>query len=128
MTTLFDIRLTEQFGRGLFAKEKIKAGKWVTLCEVLVLSEDDTSKVNNTNLKDYVFKLNENQDCIVLGDGSLFNHSDDANVSYEILNLNGRNMMLFKALKDIEPEEQLFTNYTQDTNGILQQEYKTNLL
>jgi SET domain-containing protein len=123
------IKFTEEFGRGVYAEESISVGQWIELAEVLPLSEKDTQLVEQTDLKYYTFKFSENTDCIVLGNGEIYNHSDDANTSFDLINLNGRTMMLFKALKDINAGEQLFTNYNQDVTGITEKnEYSVNLL
>ena len=74
--TMYKIKFTDEMGRGLYASENLKIGATLMQCELLVLSQDDTKKVNDTDLKYYVFNYNENQDCIVLGDAEIFNHSD----------------------------------------------------
>lgn len=109
-----EIKVTEVFGRGVYALETIEKGAWIEAAHVLVLSCEDTLKVNQTDLKHYVFSASDDQDCLVLGNGELYNHSDEPNVSYELTWLNDVRVMVFKALRDIDAGEQLFTNYNQD--------------
>lgn len=134
------IKMTEEFGRGVYAQKSITEGEVVEIAEVLLLSEDDTYTLNrNTALKDYTFVVTEdvkyeyigNQDCLVLGNGELYNHSDTPNVKYELINLNGRKQMYFTALRDIKPDEQLFIDYNADTQrkvNVGEEKYTTNMI
>ena len=105
---------TQEFGRAVFANTDLKAGDVVSYCEVLVLSENDSKTVNTTDLKWYTFTYNDKQDCLVLGDGEIFNHDDNASVKYELINLNGRPLMAFTMLRDVSKHEQLFIDYNAD--------------
>ena len=112
------IKTSQEMGRGLYPLRTIYKGEIVSICEILVLSQNDTVKVNDTDLKFYTFKFNETQDCLVLGDGEIFNHADDSNVSYELVshdeNFQTRYRMIFVAKRDIPPSEQLLINYSDD--------------
>ena len=64
-------------GRGVFATRRYAKGDVVELCPTITLDEDDVTGV----LLDYVFKsLKQGVRLLVLGFGSLYNHSDDPNV------------------------------------------------
>ena len=102
-------------GRGVQALTYIPEGNYVMVCELLVLSEGDTKVVNTTELQHYTFKFNESQDCLVLGLGEIFNHSDTPSVSYKLIDKDGRKMMAFTALRTIFAGEQLFIDYNADT-------------
>lgn len=108
------ITFSEQFGREVTATEFIYQDDIIELCEILVLDEHDTKLVNKTDLMYYTFKLNDQQDCLVLGNGEIFNHSDTPNVTYDLVESEGRTKMRFKALRDIKTGEQLFINYSKD--------------
>lgn len=108
------IKSTIEMGRGLYALQDLEANKILFSAELLVLSPDDTTKVNETDLKYYTFKYNETQDCLVLGDGEIFNHSDTANIGYKLVNSDGRKIMLFYTLSPISAHDQLFINYSAD--------------
>lgn len=110
-----EVRMTTDMGRGVFSSRDITKGDVITVCELLPLSLRDTLIVNDTELKYYTFQLNKIQDCLVLGVGEIFNHSDDANVSYRLVSYGDRNVMQFEALVDIPRDTQLFINYTADS-------------
>lgn len=112
---MITVKVTNEMGRGLYATRIIKAGEVVSQCEILVLSEIDTAIVAETDLKYYTFKFNELQDCLVLGLGEIFNHADQPNVSFELVDFEGRKVMQFKALSNIETDAQLFIDYNSDT-------------
>ena|SRR5882757_1108605 len=112
------IKVTPEFGRGVYASRLITQGETVAVCEVLVLSADDTRVVNGlTDLQYYTFVYNAEtgQDCLVLGHGEIFNHSDMTNVIYVLEEHNGRKQMIFSAICDIAEGEQLFIDYNADT-------------
>lgn len=112
---------TAEMGRAVFAARDLKIGEVVMYCEVLVLNSADTFLVNLTGLKDYTFVYNrgqyehEKQDCLVLGDGEIFNHdSEEPSVSYELININGRPMMCFRMIENVKAHHQLFIDYNAD--------------
>jgi len=117
---MFKVFVTPEMGRGLYSTRSIDKGETITLCEILVLSPEDTVTVNTTDLKYYTFVYNEKQDCLVLGNGEIFNHADIPNVSFELVDVGDRKMMQFKALEFILNGEQLFINYNQDTDVSVQ--------
>lgn len=114
----YSINYNSDFGRLIQANKTIYRGEIVTICELLVLSQVDTPVVNNTELQYYTFKYNETQDCLVLGDGEIFNHSDTPNVSYQIETIDGRSKMVFRALTDIPAHSQLFIDYSADVQNL----------
>lgn len=130
---MYQIKTSNEFGRGLYATRLIYSGELICVCEVLPLSPADTRAVNATDLKFYTFKYSEATDCLVLGDGELFNHAFPANVSYALEyfkepHLQGRDRMYFRATRDIEAGEQLFIDYSADDEETRASDYRTNLL
>ena len=109
------IGFSQEMGREVISTKLIPKGTIVETCELLVFSQNDTFAVNQTDLQFYTFKYNETQDCLVLGCGEIFNHSDAPNVSYELVDKDNRKVMMFKALTDIPCNSQLFIDYTGDT-------------
>lgn len=104
-------------GRGLGATSMVFPGDIVEVSEILALSPEDTATLETTVLKYYKFRLDETRDCIVLGLGSLFNHSDEPNVSFSLeKESTGRIVMVFRATKIVIRSEQLFIDYRQDAN------------
>ena len=112
---MFTIKVTPEYGRGLYATRDLEPGETIAVCELLVLSPEHTLKVNETDLQYYTFVYNEKQDCLVLGDGEIFNHSDTANVSYKLQDLgDGRQGMIFVTNNYVKSGEQLFIDYSAD--------------
>src|SRR5665213_2381554 len=109
------VAMFDGMGRGVMATSPIPQGNVVMICELLVLDQHDTRMVNMTELQHYTFKFNESQDCLVLGLGEIFNHSDTPSVSYKLIDKDGRKMMAFTALRTIFAGEQLFIDYNADT-------------
>jgi SET domain-containing protein len=127
---IYSVQMVEGMGRGIIAEKDIKRGEVITNCELLVLSPEDTIKVNETDLKWYTFTFNAetNQDCLVMGDGEIFNHDDDANVLYGLIEFNGRKLMRFQACRDIKRGEQLFIDYGADVKKVDIEGYTINLI
>jgi SET domain-containing protein len=111
---MYQLKTSPEMGRGLYATRQIAQNEIIMKCEILVLSENDTKIVNTTDLQYYTFKFNETQDCLVLGLGEIFNHDENSNVNYELIDFENRKIMVFKASKFIRFGKQLFINYTQD--------------
>ncbi len=121
------VELYPDMGRGLETFASLKKGTFVMQSELLVLDVADTMIVNSTELKHYTFKYSDFQDCLCLGLGEIFNHSDTPNVKYELEDFEQqgqkRKVMMFTALRDIEAGEQLFIDYNADTKVNIE-EYK----
>lgn len=114
---IYSVQMVEGMGRGVIAERDIKLGEVITNCELLVLTKSDTCLVNQTELQYYTFVYDRvnHLDCLVLGDGEIFNHDYNANTLYGLIDWNGRKLMRFQAARDIKKGEQLFINYGADT-------------
>ncbi len=114
------VTLFEGMGRGIVATSSLRAGEVVMQCEILKLNIVDTVQVNQTELQYYTFKYDKHCDCLVLGNGEIFNHSARPSVKYELVDFfqEGvtRKVMLFTALRDITRGEQLLIDYQADTH------------
>lgn len=117
---IYSVQMVKGMGRSIIAERDIKRGEVITNCELLVLSPEDTIKVNETDLQWYTFTFNKDtkQDCLVMGDGEIFNHSDDANTLYGLIDWEGRKLMRFQAARDIKKGEQLFIDYNADVDSV----------
>ena len=71
-------------GRGVFCSEDISKGSVIEICPVLVLPPEQLALIEITDLYDYYFQWNEDeQSCaLALGYGSLYNHSYAPNATY----------------------------------------------
>jgi SET domain-containing protein len=119
MKNTYSIQMVEGMGRGVIAERDIKLGDVITNCELLVLDKKDTANLNsNTDLQYYTFTYDKKtgQDCLVLGDGEIFNHDDKANTLYGLIDWDGRKLMRFQAARDIKKGEQLFIDYSADVD------------
>lgn len=122
---MYTIKVTPEFGRGLYASRDLYANEIIEVAELLVLSASDTLKVNQTDLQWYtfVFDAKTGQDCLVLGNGEIFNHSDEANVNYDLVQYGDRVKMVFVSNRDIKAGDQLFIDYGRDTDKVKTEQY-----
>lgn len=68
---------SERRGRGVFAARRSEPGVTIEVCPVITLSETDARTLDGTGLHDYYFGWGKDGKAaaIVLGYGSLYNHS-----------------------------------------------------
>ncbi|MFD0960216.1 SET domain-containing protein [Paenibacillus chungangensis] len=99
----------EEFQRGVFATQDIKKGTLIHVAPVISYLNEDHVHIEKTILGDYAYSYGANHSAILLGYGSLFNHSYTPNASFE---LNFDNLTVeFYAHTDIKENEEVLTNY-----------------
>jgi SET domain-containing protein len=99
--------------RGVFATEKIKKGEVIEVCPVIAIPKKQSKLIRKTILDNYVFDWStHNQPAVVLGLGSLYNHSYSPNAEHDE-NVK-KKVMIFKALRDIKKGEEITHNYNGD--------------
>lgn len=98
-------------GRGVFTTEDIKKGSIVEICPVIVLPETDRSHLDQTKLHDYYFIWGDadEQCAIILGFGSIYNHSYQPNAEYNP-DFPGKTLS-FYALEKIKAGSEITVNY-----------------
>ncbi len=98
-------------GRGVFSTEPIPAGSIIEICPAIVLTPDQVKPLQKTDLYDYYFQWghDEKSCAIVLGYGSLYNHSFTPNARY-YTEFDSETLEVI-ALKDIEAGEEITFNY-----------------
>ncbi|MCB0707469.1 MAG: SET domain-containing protein-lysine N-methyltransferase [Saprospiraceae bacterium] len=103
--------------RGVFSATIIPEGAPLEICPVLVLPGTDQAKLDQTLLHDYYFiwGADDSQCALVLGYGSLYNHSYQPNAEYRP-DFEG-NTLDFYALREIQPGEEITVNYSGDPDG-----------
>ncbi len=108
------VLLTKDMGLGVFAGKRIRKGTIIERCPVLPLTRSEERKVQSISLRDYIFAWGKRPclSCIVLGWGSLYNHSDVPNATY--YQMMKRHQIKFVALRDIKKGEQIFIDYEWD--------------
>jgi uncharacterized protein len=99
-------------GRGVFARTAIKKGTLIEKVPKMLLPiEFVVDGLANPNLARVFFIHDRKHVACCLGYGSLYNHSYRPNAIYE----DGPSCtMLFKAIKDIKPDEEICINYNGD--------------
>lgn len=95
--------------RGLLATKDIKKGQVIERCPVILLRSKHDTYIDHTALKNYYFYWNRHQSAVVLGYGSLMNHSYKPNAQY-VYNYH-KKIMVFRAIKHIKKGEEIFINY-----------------
>jgi len=103
------------FGHGIFATKAIPADATLEECPYLRINADECAG----SLDDYVFNLEPSEEdgdsevySLVLGWGSLFNHSYKHNTEY--WHDTDRDLIVFHTIKKVSAGKQLFVNYGKD--------------
>ena len=93
-------------GRGVFAEKDFKKGEVIEVCPLIT---DYKKNFEKSKIKDYTFKskFKPDQEVIVFGMCSMYNHSDNFNVGH---NQDPENM-IYIASRDIKKGEELYVNY-----------------
>lgn len=102
--------------RGLIATEDIKNGSIIESCPLIyvdIKSEEEFLK--NTVMWKYYFEWTRKYHVIVLGYGSLFNHSFEPNARYYFNYKEKR--MVYRAIRNIKKDEELTINYNWDPDN-----------
>lgn len=113
-------------GRGLFCVTAIKAGEELERTPAIILNERESDRVENTILRDYVFKtgvvstgikksvgikkLSETS-CVVMGIASYCNHSESPNAEVVWEESKGSLYYVLQATKAIAKDTEICTTY-----------------
>jgi SET domain-containing protein len=96
-------------GRGVFARRRIRKGEVIERVPMIVMTAKEfEDEVSGSCLSNYCFAWGRNQVALALGYGSIYNHSYAPNARYEDV---GPQTKLFRALRTIEPGEEITVNY-----------------
>jgi SET domain-containing protein len=99
-------------GRGVIAKENIKAGDVIEVCPVVRLSLFDRLLARLTVLRHYMYCFSadmESEPAVILGYGMIYNHSDEPNADF--VAGRHRNIMTYFAIKDIDVNTEITVDY-----------------
>ena len=94
-------------GMGVFAKDHICSGEIIDICPALIYDESQALSPD-----DHSFEWQEGKWCIVLGNGSLYNHSCKPNAQF--VRDFENNLFLFVSLCHINPDDEIRINYNCD--------------
>lgn len=101
-----DIKISDIGYRGVFASRDYNVGEILEVCPCIKQIESPTGKI-----LDYLFSLNETDSLIAFGYCSMYNHSDDANADWKIIN---ENQIKIKTIKPIKKGDEIFISYGDD--------------
>ena len=105
---------TARRGRGVFTTEAILAGTTIEIAPVIVLNHADRAVVDTTLLHDYIFEwgVDEKEAAVALGYASIYNHSVDANCTYD-MDFEHKTIQI-QTKRDVAVDEELCINYNGD--------------
>jgi SET domain-containing protein len=107
-----EFKKSELHGNGVFAIIDIQKDEIIESCPIIILNEKDTKEIDKTHLYNYYFSWEDNDSAIVLGYGSIYNHSYEPNAKYEKDFLNKK--IVFKSVSKINKGEEITVNYNGD--------------
>jgi SET domain-containing protein len=99
--------INDELGYGVFTTKQIKKN---TIIENAYCLTINIHHIMTPELKKYVYYNNDKSFFLSLGYGSIYNHSDTANLNWKIVS-EEHNIMNFFSIKDIEIGEELTHNY-----------------
>ena len=96
-------------GRGVFANKDFKQGEIIEVCPLIT---DYKKNFENSKIRDYTFrsKFIKDQEVIVFGMCSMYNHSNKYNVHHT----QDPENMIYTASRDIKNGEELYVSYGVD--------------
>jgi SET domain-containing protein len=106
-------------GRGVVATEDIKSGEIIEICPIIFISEEEVNFIKNSSeiLKYYyLWQYAINKYCLMLGYGSIYNHSLAPNADVDYNTQSPENYLTFQAIKDIKTGEEILIDYEFDDN------------
>lgn len=99
------VRPSKLGGYGVFAGRSYQKGEEVDRAVALVVDADAGG------LENYTFEIDERKCHLVLGNGSIFNHSEQENLEYFLAT---KRIFSFVATRDVQEGEELTINYGED--------------
>jgi hypothetical protein len=104
-----------EFTRGVFATCDISKGALIHEAPVIPYPNEEHEFIEKTVFADYVYEYGINHTALVLGYGSLFNHSYEPNATYDINFTN--HTFDYYAYKDIKAGEEILINYNGEVDN-----------
>jgi hypothetical protein len=106
-------------GRGVVAIKNIKKGELIERCPVVFLSEKEVNFFKSPSAVlhfYYLWQYATNKYCLMLGYGSIYNHSLSPNADIYYDTKIPKNYLTIKAIKNIKAEEEIVYDYEFDDN------------
>lgn len=101
-------------GYGVFADQFIEANDIIEECYFLPLMQ------GVADLKHVLFRVSDNENGLLLGYGSIYNHCDEPNAAYAVDR--DRQVMVFKACRSIDVGDEIVVHYGENwfsSHGII---------
>ncbi len=108
-------------GMGVVATQDIKAGEAIEVCPIVFISKKEAEffEKEGSPLKFYYLQQTATDKlCVMLGFGSIYNHSLSPNADIEYNEEKIERCVTFKALKDIKSGEEIVFDYEFDNNAV----------
>jgi len=93
--------------RGVFANRDYKPGEVLEVCPCIKQESEHLTGI----IADYLFHFNEKESLIAFGYCSMYNHLDDPNAEWEVIN---ENQVKIVVVKNIKKGEEIFVSYGDD--------------
>lgn len=117
MKYFVEIRDTKEKGRGVFALKNFQNGEVIERCPIIYISKKEEADIHKTILGRYVYAWKTDFDAaIILGYGSIYNHSYKPNAEY--IRDFKNNELVYQALRTISINEEIVVNYNGDPNDL----------
>jgi SET domain-containing protein len=104
-------------GRGVVATKNIKKEEIFEFCPVVFISKKEKvffEKESSVIKFYYLWQPEIKKYCIMLGYGSLYNHSKNPNAEIDYNTKDPKNFLFFRALKNIKKGEEIVYDYQFD--------------
>ena len=92
-------------GRGVFASRPIKSGETIEHCPLILFNRKFIDI--KCEIRDYDITYDDYKHAVILGYGSIYNHSDDNNAEWHFEN----EELVITAKKDINFMQEIFVSY-----------------
>ncbi len=99
------VKFAQGRGRGVFADELVKRNTLIEKCHLLIIPFAEVG----TFLERYVFEYSNDSVALALGNGSLYNHSEQANAFCEIDE--EKKILIVRSCREIKKGEEITINY-----------------
>lgn len=93
--------------RGVFADRDYNPGEVLEVCPCIRQESENLTGI----ITDYLFHFNEKESLIAFGYCSMYNHIDDPNAEWEVIN---ENQLKITVIKKIKKGEEIFVSYGDD--------------
>ncbi len=96
-------------GNGVFSLKSFKRNEVIEICPAIFLPIKQFDDLKKTKMNFYYFEYTNKEFAVVLGYGSIYNHSYKPNAQYRF-NFR-KKVMVVRAIKKIKMGEEIFINY-----------------